>query len=215
MAGVRIRRRGLRAGGFAWSSPSPAAVIRNRPRPIAAIRFCNYVKETEMISRTAPGAQTRVIAAPRHQSHGASAPALALLAVLGHAPFAYAAPPTPFQEYVNGSCNASFSYCDIAFSRPPLGKRLEISDVSCYARANSGDRLTNMYVTINDHQNSFLHAVFLAPEQIAEAGGTAVFAANHSLLAYADAGERIYATVLGTGAFQQFACHLGGMLIDR
>jgi hypothetical protein len=151
----------------------------------------------------------------RRQKRGASARLPCLLAGLGWAFVADASGATPFQEYVNGSCNASYLYCDLAFTRPPPGKRLEIYNVSCYARASGDHRLTNIYVRIDNNENSFRHAVFLAPEPIAEGNGTTAYSANHSVLAYADAGERIYATVLGTGAFQQFACHLSGMLIDR
>jgi hypothetical protein len=163
---------------------------------------------------TSVTARTRAIAASGQRKR-AAVRLLSLLACFGWPTVSSVAAAAPFQEYVSVVCNADSEFCEMAFTRPPAGKRLEMDNVSCYLRGAVDLGLSDMYLAIHNAENAWQLTIHLAPELVAESAETAVFAANHSLFAYANSGYRIYASAIGKpDAFRQFACHVSGRLVD-
>jgi hypothetical protein len=138
----------------------------------------------------------------------------ALLGFLGGAFFCSAADATPFQQYTNGVCHPAIPACDIGFAAVPAGKRLEIDNVSCHVRVDGDHALDSVYLYADEQ------IFFLAPEVVAGGARTTIYAANHSIFAFAKAGQHFSAGMTMTlgvssnGVISQFACHISGRLID-
>jgi hypothetical protein len=118
----------------------------------------------------------------------------------------------PFQQYQNAICGSG--ECVIGFEAPPIGKRLELHDSSCYLRMRGANELRGMWLYLS--AGEFL--VALAPEATIREGESdqTVYAANHSIFAYARAGVQFLALVQWTrGVAEQFACHISGEMLDE
>jgi hypothetical protein len=153
----------------------------------------------------------RALATPGLCWTRASIRALAALACFGGTSLSSAAVATPFQQYEQSICGAG--ECVIGFDVPPIGKRLELYDVSCYLRMKGANELRGMWLYLG--AEDFL--VALAPEATVGAGASehTVYTANHSIFAYARAGVEFKALVQWTkGAIEQFACHISGNMVD-
>jgi hypothetical protein len=136
----------------------------------------------------------------------------ALMGCLAWLPFSSAAEAAPFQQYRNGVCAASI--CNIDFVVVPAGRRLDISNVSCYLRA-SGDRDISAMQLLVMQGAATRSAVSLVPEHVDDMGSPfqSVYSANHTIFTYATAGQRFRAyTELKKGTFSQFACHISGQI---
>lgn len=151
----------------------------------------------------------------------------ALLACLALASRPAGAVAAPFQQYANASCAVARTYCAVDFASVPAGKRLEIDDVSCHLRMTGAHEISLMALTINGNETSIAgHIVVLAPEFVGGIGrisaGAApkgsletIYAASHSIFAYASEGEHFRAAVEFTaGGVGQFACHISGQMLD-
>lgn len=132
------------------------------------------------------------------------------------APDAHAA---AYQVYLNSTCGTSL-ICVIDFPDVPLGKRLTISNVSCYLRFDSDASIYGLQLLQMTKGGSIGMAVTLVPQQIGiTADGTAfdkVAAANHVITAFASSGEhfRIYAQITKGASYEQLACHISGQITN-
>jgi hypothetical protein len=178
-------------------------------------------QELDMMIRTAFAELRSRKSAARDQARKEHRPFVpALLASLGCLSLSSTAGAAPFQQYANGVCHPAVPLCEIAFATVPAGKRLEIDNVSCYLRVNGGHEINSMYVYADEK------LFFLAPEAVAVRDGlsggaaaitskTTSYAANHSIFAYANAGDHFATGIMLTnGVIGQFACHIGGQLVD-
>lgn len=119
----------------------------------------------------------------------------------------------PFQEYKNGNCSGEA--CVINFLLVPQGKRLTISNVSCYLRTADPAVLYAMKLLVVIARNGAIRtAVTLMPDSTDSLADAEVFSANETIYAFATAGQRFRATaeIREGGSFQQFACHISGQL---
>jgi hypothetical protein len=165
----------------------------------------NAGKEKYMTTTTNIGA--------RREGMKARAFAPCALACLGWLSLASAVEAQPIQQYKNGACTSS-KICTIDFLTTPTGKRIEVTNVSCYLRVTGSSELHAMQFLVAQG-SSIVSAFTVEPRLIGGAPGTSyVYAANHPVFAYATAGRRLQAYVeLKQGAFSQFACHISGQMV--
>jgi hypothetical protein len=151
---------------------------------------------------------------PSSKYTGMKAAALCLtLLGLGWLPLSSAAEAAPFQQYRNAVCTASL-ICSIDFPVVQAGKRLEISNVSCYLRTSGTVEVFAMQFLVNEGATT-KSALSLAPSFVDTTGVPfeSVFSTNQSVFVFANAGQRLRAYVeLKKGTFSQFACHISGQL---
>lgn len=83
----------------------------------------------------------RAASAPKKVKGRALVPAL--LGCLLWLPLPSPAEAAPFQQYKNGVCTSS-SICTIDFAVVPAGRRLEITNASCYLRTSLTNELSAM-----------------------------------------------------------------------
>ncbi|MCI0465489.1 MAG: hypothetical protein L0Y57_00535 [Beijerinckiaceae bacterium] len=160
-------------------------------------------------------AQTLEPAAPGCKALKARVLFLALLVCLSWLHFSSAAEAAPFQQYKNGVCTTG-PICTIDFAVVPSGKRLEITNASCYLRASVDLQLHAMQFLVLEG-TAIRSALTLLPKFVDDISLSVpvqtVYSANHSIFAFANAGQRFQAYVeLKHGTYSQFACHISGQL---
>ncbi|MPZ58095.1 MAG: hypothetical protein GEU91_16690 [Rhizobiales bacterium] len=134
----------------------------------------------------------------------------ALLACLFWLPVASAAQAAPFQDYRNGACGSGI--CNINFAPVPSGRRLDISNVSCYLRVSQDADVYALQLLVAQGAN-ISSAVTVVPQFVDSVAGIGdrVYSADHHIFAFANAGQRfrIYAELKG-GVYRQLACTSAG-----
>jgi hypothetical protein len=126
-------------------------------------------------------------------------------------PLASAAEAVPFQQYKNGACTSSLT-CTVEFNLVPGGRRLDVTNVSCYLRAGGTVELLAMQLLVTEG-GATRSAVTLVPAFVDTTGTQDewVYSANATIFAFAKAGQRFLAYAeLKKGTFSQFACHISG-----
>ena len=121
----------------------------------------------------------------------------------------------PYQRYQNGSCGSLV--CAIDFPKVPAGKRLVLSNTSCYLRVSNAADLLAMQLFVLNNVGGFVSAQTLTPQFVDSITTPAerVYSATHVVFAFANAGQRFQAyTELKQGTFAQLACHISGDLQD-
>ena len=122
----------------------------------------------------------------------------------------------PFQQYLNGVCGATL--CTIDFAKVPAGKRLDVTNVSCYVRLRNvtgrpAIRAAQLLV-IGANPNNTLNAVTLVPHEVSNLVSEIVFSADHPIAAFARSKQRFRAYVeINFGAFSQVACQISGDMV--
>ncbi|HET6376220.1 MAG TPA: hypothetical protein VFF88_09235 [Methylocella sp.] len=173
--------------------------------------MCTKDMNTGVPFDTAPAQEP---AAFRRKGMKATALFSALLGCLSVLPLSSAAEAAPFQQYKNGACSASSKICTIDFAVVPAGKRLDIIDASCYLRVSGAHELYAMQFLVMQG-TATQSALTLQPQYIDDVTMPfeSVYSANHSTIAFANAGQRLRAYVeLSKGTYSQFACHISGQL---
>jgi hypothetical protein len=119
-----------------------------------------------------------------------------------------------YQKYLNGNCAGVI--CTLDFPVVPAGKKLTISNTSCYLKTFATTDLVAMQLLVIKGATP-LTAVTLGPasEYFAANPSTSIHQVNAQIFAFAQAGQRFqaYAEVRNGSGFQQFACHISGQLV--
>jgi hypothetical protein len=166
-------------------------------------------------SQNAVAASRRIVKRPATVGRGKAllGSAAALLAALALTAPASAA---PFQQYLNGNC-VTGATCKINFASVPAGKRLLVDSVSCYLRvvAEPGKSFPEIkfeqMLVVGASSNKVVNALTLTPLHTAFIGDEAIYAATHTVTAFANANQRFQAVAeLDKAGFSQFACHISG-----
>jgi hypothetical protein len=137
-----------------------------------------------------------------------------LLTCLSSLPLSSAAEAAPYQRYQNGTCAVGPTICNIDFPVVPANRRLIVTSVSCYLRTSSDRDLYAMQLLVVV-PGGLGSAVTIVPQTVdsISATGDLVWSANHTVVAFANAGSRMRAyTELKAGSIRQFACHISGDL---
>jgi hypothetical protein len=140
-----------------------------------------------------------------------------LLGCLSYLAISSVAQAVPFQQYLNGNCTG-INTCNISFTTVQVNRRMVIDNVSCYLRLTESSTNEVYAMQLLARQGDIIHtAVTLVPSVTGGVPGTSdiIYAANHAISAFANAGQRFQAYVekRGGGAFSQFACHISGDLV--
>lgn len=125
-----------------------------------------------------------------------------------------AATSVPYQRYLNGSCPGLI--CKISFPVVPAGKRLEITNTSCYLRleVNPDTDLLALQLLVLNSSGTITNAVTLPVDFQDSDEAFFALAANEHIFVFAAAGQRLQAYAeLKRGKYQQFACHISGQLV--
>lgn len=143
--------------------------------------------------------------------------ASALLA-LTFASSASAATSAPFQKYVSIQ-PCVFLDCKLDFPVVPAGKRLDITNVSCYYRGQKTPS-TDIYsaqIIVKTKAGGIASAVTLKPAFVSESSAQNYidFASNDAVFIFAAATQHMQAEVQMTssGGLAQLACSIGGHLV--
>ena len=100
----------------------------------------------------------------------------------------------------------------------PAGKRLDVTNVSCYVRLRNvtgrpAIRAAQLLV-IGANPNNTLNAVTLVPHEVSNLVSEIVFSADHPIAAFARSQQRFRAYVeINFGAFSQVACQISGDMV--
>ena len=119
-----------------------------------------------------------------------------------------------YQRYQNGACASNLN-CFITFPLIPAGKTLQVTNVSCYLRViEITEIFAQQLLVIASNGTTIISAVTLEPRIIDTFSGSpskTVYSANHTILAFATAGQRFRASSqLRYGNNDQFSCHISG-----
>lgn len=123
----------------------------------------------------------------------------------------------PFQQYRSTACNALS--CKIDFPKVPAGKRLMVDSISCYARLEDSSTFAanieflQMLVLGVNAGDPPANALTMVPAFTSRLDDEVSYAANHTVTAFANAGQRFQALMqIDRGKFSQFACHISGKM---
>jgi hypothetical protein len=170
--------------------------------------------ESNMTTRTTVDAvRTQEPEASLYKGTKARALFSTLLGCISWLPLASAAEAAPFQRYLNGVCPGSL-LCTIDFPTVQAGKRLEITNVSCYARVSGNHNFYALQLLVFEG-GAIRSALTLRPRYVDDVTTPfqSVYSANHSIFAFANAGQRFQAYAeLEEGTFSQFACSISGQM---